>query len=121
MKTTPICKGEGLIYGITYVDLKTKCVFNGSDLGKVYSAMGIQQRCMHEEKPMQTLKLDYEPAKERSANVSAKVQEIEVRKVSETKEQSSAILDDLLKQNKDDNNLPYQLIKKRKKKRRLHL
>jgi hypothetical protein len=35
----------GLIYGITYVDHRTKCVFNGSDLGKEYSAKGIQQRC----------------------------------------------------------------------------
>jgi hypothetical protein len=35
---------EGLIYGITYVDHKTKCVFNGSDLGKRYSAKGLQAR-----------------------------------------------------------------------------
>jgi hypothetical protein len=36
---------EGLIYGITYVDHKTKSVFNGSSLGKEYSAKGIQERC----------------------------------------------------------------------------
>ena len=36
---------EGFIYGITYVDLKNRCVFNGSDLGKEYSAKGILQRC----------------------------------------------------------------------------
>jgi hypothetical protein len=36
---------EGFIYGITYVDLKKGCVFNGSDLGKEYSAKGILQRC----------------------------------------------------------------------------
>lgn len=36
---------EGIIYGITYVDHKTKCVFNGSDLGKQYSAKGIIERC----------------------------------------------------------------------------
>jgi len=35
---------EGLNYGITYVDHKTKCVFNGSDLGKQYSAKGILER-----------------------------------------------------------------------------
>jgi hypothetical protein len=35
---------EGLIYGITYVDHKTKCVFNGSDLDKQYSAKGLQER-----------------------------------------------------------------------------
>lgn len=36
---------EGLLYGITYVDHSTKCVFNGSGLGKQYSAKAIQERC----------------------------------------------------------------------------
>jgi hypothetical protein len=29
---------EGHIYGITYIDFNNKCVFNGSDLGKEFSA-----------------------------------------------------------------------------------
>lgn len=29
---------EGRLYGITFVDNQNKCVFNGSDLGKSYSA-----------------------------------------------------------------------------------
>jgi hypothetical protein len=36
---------EGLLYGITYVDHVSKCVFNGSTLGKQYSAKAIQERC----------------------------------------------------------------------------
>jgi hypothetical protein len=36
---------EGLLYGITYVDHTAKCVFNGSILGKQYSAKAIQERC----------------------------------------------------------------------------
>lgn len=36
---------NGLLYGITYVDHQTKCVFNGSALGKQYSAKAIQERC----------------------------------------------------------------------------
>lgn len=36
---------EGIFYGITYVDHTTKCVFNGSALGKAYSAKAIQERC----------------------------------------------------------------------------
>jgi hypothetical protein len=36
---------EGILYGITYVDHTTKCVFNGSSLGKEYSAKAIQERC----------------------------------------------------------------------------
>ncbi len=36
---------QGIIYGITYVDHQKKSVFNGSELGKAYSAKAIQERC----------------------------------------------------------------------------
>lgn len=35
---------DGIVYGITYVDHKNAVVFNGSDLGKAYSAKGIVER-----------------------------------------------------------------------------
>ena len=44
-------------YGITYVDLKTKCVFNGSDVGKEYSAKGILERLGYIESPSQSRSL----------------------------------------------------------------
>jgi hypothetical protein len=40
MRFTP----AGGVYGITFVDNATKCVFNGSDLGKGYSAKAITER-----------------------------------------------------------------------------
>jgi len=36
---------EGQLYGITYVDHKTRGIFNGSSLGKEFSAKGIQESC----------------------------------------------------------------------------
>ena len=36
---------EGLLYGITYIDHTSKCVFNGSTLGSSYAAKAIQERC----------------------------------------------------------------------------
>ncbi|MDB5143612.1 MAG: relaxase [Mucilaginibacter sp.] len=36
---------EGVIYGITYVDHRSRCVFNGSAIGKTYSAKAILERC----------------------------------------------------------------------------
>ncbi len=38
---------EGVIYGITYIDHKNRVVFNGSDLGKDYSAKGLLERCQY--------------------------------------------------------------------------
>lgn len=38
---------DGLIYGITYVDHINKVVFNGSELGKGYSAKAILERCAY--------------------------------------------------------------------------
>lgn len=35
---------KGFIYGLTYIDHHNKCIFNGSDLGKAYSATAILQR-----------------------------------------------------------------------------
>lgn len=50
---------QGQLYGITYVDHTSKCVFNGSDLGKPYSAKLIEQRC----------RLSFENEKEKSIQV----------------------------------------------------
>lgn len=36
---------EGQLYGITYVDHKTQSVFNGSSLGKEFSAKGVLESC----------------------------------------------------------------------------
>ncbi|WP_144603934.1 relaxase/mobilization nuclease domain-containing protein [Algoriphagus algorifonticola] len=36
---------EGRLYGITYIDHRTRSVFNGSVVGKKYSAKGITERC----------------------------------------------------------------------------
>lgn len=36
---------DGLVYGITFVDHKNHCVFNGSSIGKEYSAKGLQDKC----------------------------------------------------------------------------
>jgi hypothetical protein len=35
---------QGQVFGVTFVDHKNCCVFNGSDLGKAYSAKGLTER-----------------------------------------------------------------------------
>ena len=42
---------EGFIYGLTYIDHRTCCVFNGSELGKRYSAITILENCGWKQAP----------------------------------------------------------------------
>jgi hypothetical protein len=52
---------QGFTYGITYIDNKNKAIFNGSDLGKAYSAKAIMDRLStkdKERKPVQQVKLN---------------------------------------------------------------
>lgn len=35
---------QGQTFGVTFVDHQSRCVFNGSDLGKAYSAKGLSER-----------------------------------------------------------------------------
>jgi len=44
VRLVPRINNQGRLYGITYIDHHNKCVFNGSDLGKSYSANAIAVR-----------------------------------------------------------------------------
>lgn len=104
----------GLIYGITYVDHTTKCVFNGSDLGKQYSAKAIQERCQPAPKQGQHL-----PG--HAAPLATGLQPPSHTSAAETKEpvssnQNTDLLDVLLQPEQVSDYVPYPL--KGKKKRR---
>ncbi|BBE16262.1 conjugative transposon mobilization protein BF0132 [Aquipluma nitroreducens] len=116
----------GLIYGITYVDRQTKCVFNGSVLGKQYSAKAIQQHCQQKTVPEQKLPphsvqeptglqpqataFDAETkAHPNTLLITAPFKEIE------------NLLDNLMQPEYGSDYLPYQLKMKRKKRRRKNL
>lgn len=67
---------KGIIYGLTYIDHQTKCVFNGSDLGKPYSANQIQERCNqqiqhHEQKLAQRPAFKHANEQKESASTTA--------------------------------------------------
>lgn len=40
---------QGFVYGLTFIDQQTRCVFNGSELGKSYSAKALLERCGHQQ------------------------------------------------------------------------
>jgi hypothetical protein len=127
---------EGIIYGLTYIDHERKCVFNGSDLGKPYSANGIQQRfnAEHEFKeqgrhsPERSLKKSENQqnthvAQARSFNQNEPYIQARPTPAIELSDEGKHVLQNLIQPEYKQEQLPYQLKKqKRKRKRkRLHL
>ena len=101
----------GQVYGITYVDHQTKTVFNGSDLGKAYSAKSILAKL---ELNQNELKggLD-EPIQKHYPRAVAS--SIEVDRVSMEKDKNGGLLETLM-QKDPVADLPSPMKRKKKKK-----
>ncbi|HEU4790820.1 MAG TPA: relaxase/mobilization nuclease domain-containing protein [Flavobacterium sp.] len=95
---------EGILYGITYVDHTTKSVFNGSSLGKEYSAKAIQERC-----EARTPKITF-------LGVKMPVNENQNQPISNST--ITQLINDLIQTEYVGNYLPNALKKKRKKRKR---
>ena len=105
---------ENIIYGITYIDHKTKCVFNGSELGKPYSAKGIIERCHQEIKPEEKEAVQVE-----QKMIPSEHKEIPISPPG--KNEISNALSHLSEPNSSGSYIPYQLKKRRKKKKKKRL
>ncbi len=108
---------DGIIYGLTYVDHRTKCVFNGSIIGKPYSAKGILERCNEpQQAPVQKQDFVKQPS-------SKTVVPDEQKPVPATLQNKDGIdlLDTLLQPEHTSGFVPHQLTKKggRKRKKRI--
>jgi hypothetical protein len=119
---------KGLAYGITFIDYRNKSVFNGSDIGKSYSIAGLNQklaaltRADHHQAallekllPQKDRELPHKQSQEPSG------QEVEKSKETSHAVSKDSLLELLLKNEKGWNRLPYELLKKKKKKRGPHL
>jgi hypothetical protein len=110
---------DGLFYGITFIDHQTKAVFNGSDLGKQYSAKGIAERCKggkeSENRNQNTQTQDIDSV----ITAGLRKQADTVIPAGLTKDTANnTVLDDLLKVEYGADYLPGQWKKKRRRKRR---
>ncbi|KQX10229.1 relaxase/mobilization nuclease domain-containing protein [Flavobacterium sp. Root420] len=111
---------KGLLYGITYVDHTTKNVFNGSSLGKQYSAKAIEDRCSStftNEAKRESQRNRLEITKpylnsDQSNNFQDAKQQFQILTKMEN------IIDALMQAEQSSEYLPYQLKNKRKKGRR---
>ncbi|WP_018612535.1 relaxase/mobilization nuclease domain-containing protein [Segetibacter koreensis] len=114
---------QGNIYGITYVDFRTKCVFNGSDLGKEFSAKGILEQLRQEQKH------DVVAVSQKQLNIAKPADALKKdvqgsQKSGATRKFHSNIFEQLLKPRRSEDFMPLELqqnIQNKKKSRGRHL
>ena len=108
---------EGRLYGITFVDNQNKAVFNGSDLGKGFSASALQSRLatandniltkdeLNSDSSSRTLQKEINPQKQQDKTIA-----------STTKVEN--LIDILLSTKEQYDNTPNNLLKKKRKKKK---
>jgi len=108
---------EGRLYGITFVDNQNKVVFNGSDLGKGYSAVALQTRLAKGNE--NSLAQNETKGSSSSGTI---IKEIYFNKQQDktisTNAKNENLLDVLLSTKEQYENTPTSLLKKKKKKKK---
>ncbi|MBN8686092.1 MAG: relaxase/mobilization nuclease domain-containing protein [Chitinophagales bacterium] len=104
---------QGLVFGITFIDFRTKAVFNGSDIGKLYSIAGIRASL---DSGQQGLTKAPKTASETTQSKDFR-NDREPSQAAETHPTQDGLLKDLLEHEKYLNRVPAELLKKKKKKR----
>jgi predicted lactoylglutathione lyase len=126
---------QGFIYGISFIDHRTKCVFKGSDIGKTYSAAFIQERIAKRMIQTENLvgkllrKQHYGtdllkkqiPAKKDTENLKNTLDQKDKSQPENSVSKARDTLEILLRTEKNFNRMPYELMRKKKKKRKLNL
>jgi len=110
---------EGRLYGITFVDNQNKVVFNGSDLGKGYSAAALQNSLGKEDKNESVTQ--EKKSGPTSTSSHGKIEQKQLDKSNDLPAKKESILETLMSAKEQYDNVPNSLLqKKRKKKRRNH-
>jgi hypothetical protein len=99
---------QGIVYGLTYIDHINKTVFNGSDIGKEYSAKAIMEKF----EGLQQKQLNQQAQK-----IGLNVTKVEEKSVAdEMKKSVDSPWLELLNPVRESNYIPHQLLKKKKQK-----
>ncbi|MFZ5978049.1 MAG: relaxase [Hydrotalea sp. AMD] len=111
---------EGRLYGITFVDNQNKVVFNGSDLGKGYSAAALQSRLVTGKEKSQT----QDETKGGGSGGSIQKEMVQQKQQEKTipfTTKTESPLDLLLSTKEQYDNTPYSLLRKKRKKKKPNL
>jgi len=104
---------QGLVFGITFIDYRTKAVFNGSDIGKPYSIAGIRASLDSEQQGLAKVPNSI-PETARSKEFGESLESSQTTSAHPTQD---GLLKELLEHEKNLNRVPAELLKKKKKKR----
>ena len=111
---------EGRLFGITFVDNQNKVVFNGSDLGKGYSAAALQS--MLAAGTEKSLNNDETKGSGSGSSIEKKMgQQKQQDKTIPLKTKNESALDVLLSTKEQYDNIPNSLLKKKRKKKKPNL
>lgn len=113
---------EGRIYGLTYIDHNTKSVFNGSEIGKEYSAKAMKEKLARTKVPAQTTsqseKQETKSVEKREENQQEATLKLPAEKQQAiTPDNESKLMEKLIQSEFSGGQVPHQL-RKRKKKRK---
>jgi hypothetical protein len=111
---------EGRLYGITFVDNLNKCVCNGSDIGKNYSAAALQSRLVNMnavQKIISNDKVNQQPVNPLPIALKKKI----TNKFKTGSRKDNNLLNNLLSTKEQYENVPFQLIKKKRKKKKKNI
>ncbi|MBL7708948.1 MAG: hypothetical protein JNJ86_07730 [Chitinophagaceae bacterium] len=110
---------EGLIYGITFIDYRTKSIINGSDIGKQYSIAGIEAKIGG------TKKEESIPEKSQTSQTTVsnprELKTLQENSPDEPGYNKGNLLQELMDHEKNTNRVAGELLKKKKKKRNKNL
>lgn len=109
---------EGLIYGITFIDFRSKAVFNGSDLGKSYSIAGIQEKLSTSNKAEKNIPSAVNHIPKKTQRTKPVIQEAKPDPEIKVKE---SLWEAMTGYEKNFQRVPGELLKKKKKKRNPNL
>lgn len=109
---------EGRLYGITFVDNSTKCVFNGSDLGKQYGAAAIKSRLTETANNKSIEQDDKNTGSSTGRLQNEFAQKNEKEKAISLSSKTETPLDELLSTKEQYENVPGNLMRKKRKKKK---
>ncbi|MDR7131674.1 hypothetical protein J2X69_004038 [Algoriphagus sp. 4150] len=112
---------EGRLYGITFVDHRTKCVFNGSVLGKKYSANGLMERIRIDQNDTKIT----QASTEKAPKMPRDIQDVLPSKITDTERRSDnlgsssrGLLETVITPEETYSHVPFEWRKKKRRKRK---